>query len=106
MERRGRGDETGKKGVKEGGKEDTDCSRLGPRQLFLFQTLTINHISHRRHVPAANILIEGRRCPKHCASHKQAKPKCEKRESEHSGDCVDKGGDGKHLVVNVEVVVI
>jgi hypothetical protein len=32
MERRGRGDEKGKKGVKEGGKEGTDCSRLGSRK--------------------------------------------------------------------------
>ena len=51
--------------------------------MILFQILTSVHVSHRRHVPAANILIEGIRFTEHCASHKQAKPKCEKRESEH-----------------------
>ena len=34
-------------------------------------TLTITHRSHRRHVPAANILIEGRRYFERCASHTQ-----------------------------------
>ena len=52
MERGVRGDERGKKAVKDGGKEG-----------------------------------------------KKTKPKCEKRESEHSGGCADKGGGGKHFVV-------
>ena len=46
------------------------------------------HGSNRRHVPAANILIEGRRLIEHCASHtNQQTQKCKKRESEHGGDC-------------------
>jgi hypothetical protein len=46
---------------------NTDCSRLGSRKWFLFQALTAIHVSHRRHVPAANILIEGNHRPEHCA---------------------------------------
>jgi hypothetical protein len=37
VERRGRGDERGKKAVKEGGKEGTDSSRLGSRNGFYFK---------------------------------------------------------------------
>ena len=55
----------------EGGTEGTDCSRLGSRKWFSFQALTMTHSSNRRHVPVANIMIEGRRSIEHCASHKQ-----------------------------------
>jgi hypothetical protein len=68
--RGGRGEREMKEGGGEGEEGGTDCSRLRSRKCFLFQILTAIHVSHRRHVPAANILIEGNRMVEHCASHK------------------------------------
>ena len=67
----GKGRCTMEEGSDGGRNEGTDCSRLGSKKWFSFQALTKSHRSHRRHVPAANILIEGRRFPEHCASHTQ-----------------------------------
>ena len=64
--------------------------------MSLFQALTITHSIHRRHVPAANILIEGRRIIEHCASHKQT----------NTHKSARKGKVGMAVVVLTMVVMI
>ena len=82
--------EEGSDGGRKGG---TDCYRLRSRWV-IFQALTLFHGSNRRNVPVANVGIEHRRTPEHCACNtNQHTQKCKKTESEHGGDY--NGGDDR-----------